>query len=153
MGIADTFSRSWNITKITFRVMKQDKEIFLFPIISSILIAVFISLMLIPILISLFIKGNSAVFIHYLIIFLLYFGIITIATLFSVAVVNTSRKRFQGGNATFFESIGAALSKLHLIILWSLFSATVGILFNIIERIADKLKTGGKIILLIFKFI
>ena len=35
-GITSRFSRSWDITKQTFKVMKADKEILLFPVLSTI---------------------------------------------------------------------------------------------------------------------
>jgi len=64
--------------------------------------------------------------------------------------VFTIKKRFDGGNATFFESLGFALSRIHLILAWSIVSATVGLLLNILSNVAEKLGPIGKILMSIF---
>jgi hypothetical protein len=143
MGIGETFSRSWEITKLCFDVIKKDKEILIFPILSSIISIIFIVLMIIP----LFIGNLLNQVLMYVILFILYIGLAFIGTFFNVAVINTAKKRFEGGNATFFESIGAAFSKIHLIFLWSLVSATVGIILQIIRDIAKSIKGVGEILL------
>jgi hypothetical protein len=143
MGIGEVFSRSWEITKICFNVIKQDKEILIFPILSSILSIIFIILMIIPLFIGNYLNG----IIMYIVLFILYLGLAFIGTFFNVAVINTAKKRFEGGNASFFDSIGAAFTKIHLIFLWSIVSATVGIILQIIRDIAKNLKGVGEIIL------
>ena len=49
--MAGVFSRSWHITKLSFRVIKQDKELLLFPILAGIFSIIFIFAMLFPTLI------------------------------------------------------------------------------------------------------
>jgi len=151
----NVFSRSWKITKLTFGVIKQDKEILLFPIISSILSIIFILAMILPFILTYLADSNNenvAIgILQYVLIFILYLGLAFIATFFAVAVVNTAKKRFEGGNATFWESIGKAFSKIHYIFLWSLLSATVGLILKIIDKMAEKAKGAGKIILYILK--
>ena len=71
------------------------------------------------------------------ILFLTYLGLAFIATFFNVCVVYTTKKRFEGGNATFGESVEFAFSKIHLIFAWSLVAATVGLLLRILDNIAD----------------
>ena len=65
-------------------------------------------------------------------IFIIYLGLAFITTFFSVATVYTIKTRFEGGDATFFQSLGFACSRFHLIILWSLVSATVGLILKLI---------------------
>ena len=90
---------------------------------------------------------------EYIMIFLTYLGLAFIATFFNVCVVYTTKTRFEGGDATFGESIGYAFSKLHLILSWSLLSATVGLLMNLIDRLAEKLGTVGEIVVKILNSI
>jgi hypothetical protein len=66
---------------------------------------------------------------------------------FNVATVYTVKKRFDGGNATFFESIKFAFSKLHLIFAWSIISAIVGIILQVLENIAEKIGGIGEVVM------
>ncbi|MEQ9413011.1 MAG: DUF6159 family protein, partial [Cyclobacteriaceae bacterium] len=83
---------------------------------------------------------------QYIIIFLTYFGLAFIATFFNVCVVYTTKIRFEGGNATFGESMRFAFTKLGLIFKWSLLSATVGLLLKILDNLASRLGKGGQIV-------
>ena len=153
MGISNTFSRSWEITKLSFRVIKKDKEILIFPVISFILIVLFWLIMLIPIIISIFFNDATFGLLQYFILFTLYLGTSVISTFFSVAVIYTAKKRFEGGNASFLESIGAAFSRIHYIILWGIVSATIGVIFYILEKTAEKSRGFGRLFLRILNSI
>jgi hypothetical protein len=83
---------------------------------------------------------------QYIIIFLTYFGLAFIATFFNVCVVYTTKVRFEGGNATFGESIKFAFSRIGIIVQWSLISATVGLLLRILHDLASRLGKIGEIV-------
>lgn len=146
MGV---FSRSWQITKLSFSVIKEDKELLLFPIISGFFSMIFVIAMLFPTVITTLINGNAfesnALF--YVILFLIYFGLAFIATFFNVCVVYTTKIRFEGGNATFMESLKFSFSKLHLIAMWSLLSASVGLLLRMLDNLAKNMGKGGQILM------
>ena len=150
MGV---FSRSWEITKITFDVMMKDKELLLFPLFGGIFSLLFILTLAFPTFLVQILAGKSVVFsgLEYLVLFIIYFGLSFIAVFFNVCVVYTVKKRFEGGNSTFFEAIKFAFSKIHLIFIWSLVSATVGVLLKVLDRAAEKSGAAGKIILSIFR--
>lgn len=149
------FGRSWEITKISFSTINKDKEMLLFPIFGAIFSIIFALVMLFPTIITKLLGGVSVVFgaMEYAVIFITYFGLAFIAVFFNVCVVYTAKTRFEGGNATFFESIGFAFSKIHLIFLWSLVSASVGLLLKILENIGQKSGKAGKAILAITRAI
>jgi hypothetical protein len=137
MSIGETFSRSWEITKKCFHVINSDKEILLFPLVSSISSIIFFVLMVVPFVMAWFMEaagfdklGNLA---FYGVMFLFYLGISFIATFFNVGVVYCAQKRLSGGDPTFMEGIKVALSKIHLIFLWSIVSATVGVILRSLE--------------------
>lgn len=146
--MTNAFSRSWEITKITFDVIKKDKELLLFPLIGGIFSILFIIAMIFPTIITSFIQGEGQAFmaLEYVVLFVTYLGLAFIATFFNVCVVYTTKKRFAGGNATFGESIQFAFSKIHLILAWSLVSATVGIILRLIDHLAERLGWAGKLI-------
>ncbi|MFH1316807.1 MAG: DUF6159 family protein [Candidatus Woesearchaeota archaeon] len=154
MGV---FARSWEITKLCLNVIKADKEMMLFPLLGGLFSLIFLIAMVFPTIIVNIINNSGMSEISqglvYIIVFLTYLGLAFIATFFNVCVVYTAKTRFEGGNATFKDSISFALSRIHLIFVWSLVSATVGLLLHILDRIAEKLGQGGKIILLIVRSI
>ena len=146
----NAFSRSWEITKLSFSVIRQDKELLLFPFLAGIFSITFILAMLFPTLIALVFKGigmRSAGALQYALWFVAYFGLAFIATFFNVCVVYTAKVRFKGGNATFWESIKFALSRIHIIFYWSILSATMGIILRILDNMAERAGKGGKILL------
>ncbi|MDW7775364.1 MAG: DUF6159 family protein [Methanosarcinales archaeon] len=147
----DVLSRSWEITKMSFDVIKKDKELLLFPFFASIFSILFLIAMLVPSIITSFIEegvGPEAYgIVQYAVLFLTYLGLAFIATFFNVCVVYTVKIRFEGGNATFMESLKFALSKIGLIFYWSLISATVGLVLRIIDILAEKAGPAGQFIL------
>ncbi len=151
------FARSWEITKLSFNVIKQDKELLLFPILAGIFSLLFIIAMLFPALVSGIaanaIKGPITKALSFAVVFIIYLGLAFIATFFNVCVVYTTKVRFKGSDATFGESIRFALSRIHLIFLWSLLSATVGLLLHILDTLANNSKGGGRILLKILESI
>ena len=154
--MSNAFSRSWEITKATFSVIKHDKELLLFPILSMIFSLLFIVVLLLPTSVFLaFMSSGAVVFqgLDFLILFLLYLILAFVATFFNVCVVYTTKIRFSGGNATIGESIKFAFSKFRLILYWSLVSATVGVILRAIENSAERFGTVGKVIVHIFSSI
>lgn len=145
--MTNAFSRSWEITKVSFGVIKKDKEMLLFPILSGIFSLIFLAIMLFPtILIYAGIDSGQLNALNLLMIFIAYFGVAFIATFFNVATVFTAKTRFEGENATFMDSIKFAFSKLYVIFLWSLVSATVGLILRMLENAAKNQKGAGKIV-------
>jgi hypothetical protein len=144
------FERSWEITKLSVDVMRKDKELLAFPIIAGLFSIAFIAAMLFPfiaaVFASAFTKSPMIGIVFYIMLFLTYLGLALIATFFNTCVVYTTKKRFEGGNATFWESIRFSFSRFHLILLWSLTSATVGIILKIIERASERSGPLGRII-------
>ena len=146
--MSNAFSRSWEITKLSFNVMKQDKELLLFPILSGFFSLLFLAVILFPSIISGLLKGSIPEFgaVHIIPFFMAYFVLSFITVFFNVCVVYTTKTRFEGKNATFGESIKFATSKIHLIFMWSLVSASVGMILRLIDNMAQKSAAAGKII-------
>jgi hypothetical protein len=150
------FSRSWKLTKASFKVIGQEKEILLYPIISGILSLGLIATLILPLIITyLATKSFSGAFatVNYFFIVLLYIGLAFITTFFSVCVVYTAAIRFSGKNANFGSTFKFAFSKIHIIFLWSLVSASIGLFFKILENLCERLSFVGNIILSIIRWI
>jgi len=146
----NAFSRSWMITKLAFGVINKDRELIGMALLSFLFSTAFVVAMVFPTIISPitengFSEEGFQTF-EYLIIFLTYFGLAFIATFFNVCVVYTTKIRFEGGNATFAESIRFGFSRIGLIAQWSLISATVGLLLRILSDLAQQFGKVGQIV-------
>jgi hypothetical protein len=146
----NAFSRSWLITKLTFGVINKDRELLWFAFLSFLFSSIYTVAMVFPTIIpALMDKGMSQESLEvyqYVILFLTYFGLAFIATFFNVCVVYTAKVRFEGGNATFGESFRFALSRIGVIVQWSLISATVGLILRLLHELASRLPRIGQII-------
>ena len=146
----NVFSRSWQITKMSFSVINKDRELLAFALLSFVFSAIFSIAMIVPSVLSEIINEGQPVseleVYQYIIIFATYFGLAFIATFFNVCVVYTAKIRFEGGDATFGESIRFAFSRIGLIIRWSLLSASVGLLLNVLERAVSSFGKVGEIV-------
>lgn len=146
----NAFSRSWRITKLAFGIINQDRELLWFALLSFIFSTAFAIAMIFPSVLPTLMENDfskdSLQFFQYAVVFLTYFGLAFIATFFNVCVVYTTKVRFEGGNATFGESIKFAFSKLALIFQWSLLSATVGLILRILHNLASNFGKIGQIV-------
>lgn len=146
----NAFSRSWMITKLSFGVINKDRELIGFAFLAFFFSTLFAVAMIFPSIVPALMEGGisseSLEVYQYIILFFTYFGLAFIATFFNVCVVYTTKVRFEGGNATFSESIKFAFSKIGLIFQWSLISATVGLLLRLLQNAASRLGRGGQIV-------
>jgi uncharacterized Tic20 family protein len=147
----NAFSRSWELTKASWHVLRQDKELLLFPVLSVIFSIVFVVAMLFPTVILAILNEVSVAFAFplYLTFFSMYFGLAFIATFFNTCVVYTTKTRFEGKNATFSDSIRFSFSKIHLIAYWSVVASTVGIILRMLENAARNSRGGFLIRMLV----
>lgn len=150
MGV---FGRSWKLTRMSFGVIRQDKEMLFFPVIAGVLSTAFAFLLLFPTIIVGLLhdqggEGSTAFgALEYALVFTVYLGLAFITTFFNVCVVFTAKTRFEGGDATFLDSIRFAFGRTHLILAWSLVSATVGVLLYMLDNVAERAGFIGKLLL------
>ena len=153
-------SRSWNITKLSFSVIWQDKEMLLFPFFATIASILFVAAILVPSGVLQVLGDSDAAGVgsgaawggrELTLLFSAYLGLAFIATFFNVCVVYTTKTRFEGGDATFLDSIRFGMSKIGIIFQWSLLAATVGLALAMLERLAERLGGVGGIIVKIIR--
>ena len=149
----EAFSRSWEATKATLEVVKKDKELMLYPLFTLVLSVGFIILMLLPMIFAWVFNAtgiDKIGILQWVLLFVLYFGLSVISTFFSFCIVYTAKTRFEGKNVTISESIKFAFSKIGLIALWGVLAATIGILFRILDNIAERMGERGRFLMDIF---
>lgn len=151
----NALSRSWQLTKLSFRVIGQDKELLLFPLIALLLSIGYLLALLYP-TIWLEMSRDGSIewdFANIVLTFISYLGLAFIGTFSNMCIVYTAKKRFEGGDATFGESISFALGRIVQILGWATVSASVGLLFRALDSMAERAGAVGEIVVGIFRSI
>ena len=146
----DRIKRSWELAKASLEVLKQDKELLLFPLISAI-VMIFVTLtFLIPTLVGNIldqILNTGIPLFAYILLFLFYLVQYIVVYFSSTALVGAAMIRLRGGDPRVRDGFNIAFSRILPIIGWSLVSATVGLILNIISSNTKKKGSGiGSII-------
>lgn len=151
----NAFSRSWALTKLSFRVIGQDKELLLFPLIALVLSIGFLLALLFPTILLEMSRDGSIEWsvADYIVTFVAYLGLAFIGTFSNMCIVYTTKVRFAGGNATFGESIGFTFKRIHQVLGWAVVSATVGTILYAIDNVANRMGGIGKIVVGIIRSI
>src|SRR5436190_4567174 len=142
-----SFSRSYQLVRHSWTILRQDKEILFFPIISGVLSIALAASFLIPLV--LYAHEDPADqkvridFWWYLFTFLFYLVSYFITTFFNVGVMHCASIRMSGGDPTIGDGFQGAISNIVPILVWSLISATVGVILRFIEQ---RLALVGRIV-------
>jgi hypothetical protein len=121
-------------------VLREDKELLLFPLISSVALALVTLAFALPMfglgaLDGLTRGGSQAVSAGvYVVAFLFYFCQYAVIFFFNSALVGAALMRLDGGNPTFNDGMRIAKSKLGVILGYAAIAATVGVVLRIIQE-------------------
>lgn len=131
-----TFGDSWTLTKTSFRVIKEDKALLLFPLVSGLtMIAIIIMFALGFFTLSFYGTFNSsagqAVVVVLAIVF--YFLLLFVSVFFQGALVGAAMMKLNGGQPTFGDGMKAARANIGRLLAWALISGTVLLLIRMIS--------------------
>jgi hypothetical protein len=130
---------TWRIMGASFEVLKQDKQLLLFPILSSISCLLVLLSFALPLWLTRAWEAPSGARpLYYGVMFLFYFVNYFVITFFNAAVVASATMRLSGGEPTFGDGLRAAMSRLPQILGWALLAATVGMVLRIIEERSER---------------
>ncbi len=128
----EKFSRSWQLVKASAAVLRSDKELMLFPLISGVATLVVLATFLIPMFaLRIFENGmgaGGAVFG-----FLFYFCQYSVIIFFNCALVGAAMIRMDGGDPTLADGFNAAKSRIPSILGYAAIAATVGVLLQALK--------------------
>jgi hypothetical protein len=124
---------TWNLVLQSFRLLRSDKKLMAFPVLSAIGAAA----LALPFLLMLF-GMRPAGGLHWgpntwLFVFLWYCGASFITIFFNCALAACVQLRFAGQEPTLGDGLRRAASRIHVILLWSLVSATIGQIARAVE--------------------
>lgn len=149
------FSRTWQLVKQSFVILRSDKQLMLFPILSAIsclimtaIIATGGTLLMMPAFASAAASGerfqpnHSPMFLVGM--FTMYVANYFIIVFFNVALVGVANSRLMGGNWTFRDGIELAWARKGTILQWAFVAATVGMILRTLE---ERLGLIGRIVM------
>jgi len=130
-------SNSWELVKESLRVLQADKELLIFPVISSIGVIIVTLTFLLPMLIagafdSIFARGGEVM--GFIVMFAFYLVEYTVIFFANTALVGAAMIRLRGGDPTVSDGLKIASSRFGVILGYALISATVGMVMRLISQ-------------------
>ena len=143
----DRISRSWTLVKASASVLREDRELLLFPLISFASLLVVLVTFAVPawrfgVLDGLSHRGHATAG-SYLVAFLFYFVQYFVIVFFNAGLVGAAMIRLEGGKATFKDGMRIAGSRLWVIVGYAAIAATVG---TILRAIQERVGFVGRIV-------
>src|SRR4051794_19730056 len=137
----NTFSNSWELVKASFRVLREDRELMIFPVISTIGVFIVTLVFFVPLLLSGIISSatestglsGTQTGLMWVGLFLFYLVTYTVIIYSNVALVGAAMVRLRGGNPTVSDGFRTANERIGSIISYAVISATVGIVLSLLR--------------------
>lgn len=148
--MAGRIARGWELFKQSWSVLSHDKELLVFPVLSTMACVLVAASFAVPVLAipdlrnAVFeaaqqgkdggFEAQSGGVISAVVGFLFYFANFFVIVYFNTALVSAAMIRFHGGNPTVGDGLRAATARLPQIFAWALLAATVGMLLRALEE-------------------
>jgi hypothetical protein len=143
----ERFANSFALARSSWQVLRLDKQLLLFPVLSGLGCLLVLGSFAIPFLAHPqwldFLNHQAQGVQHtpswvYVVAFAYYFCSYFVVIFFNAALISCALVRFNGGTPTLADGLQAASSRLPQILAWALVSATVGMLLKVIENAHEK---------------
>jgi hypothetical protein len=140
----ERIANGWGLAKQSFNVLRMDKELLLFPLLSGISCLLVLGSFAAPLWNSPYV---NVIFndheipkdpLAYAILFAFYTVNYFVIVFFNSALVACAIIRFKGGDPTLGDGLRAAANRAPQILAWALLSATVGVILRTIESYSEK---------------
>ena len=126
----DRISRSWTLVKASAAVLRSDKELLLFPVISGIATLLVAASFAVPVIGLRLFEGGEIGVLGAVVGFLFYLCQYFVIFFFNTALVGAAMIRLEGGDPTVADGLRIARSKLGVILGYAAIAATVGLLLK-----------------------
>jgi hypothetical protein len=142
----DSIGRSWELAKGSFRVLRSDKELLIFPLLSFIALVIVSISFFLPFMwvggITSAQNGETNIA-SYVVAFVFYVVSYTVTFFFQTALVGAAMIRLDGGDPTLGDGLRIAFARLPKIIVYAVIAATVGM---ILRWISERAGIVGQIV-------
>jgi hypothetical protein len=144
--MAGKLSNSFELVKASANVLRLDKELLVFPLMSGIATVLVAASFIAPIFMigpEIFVEGESASYAAYALGFLFYLVQYSVIFFFNSALVGAALIRLDGGDPTVSDGLAIASKRMGAILGYAAIAATVGM---VLRFIAERAGFLGKII-------
>ena len=144
----DRLSRSWELVKASAAVLRADKELLVFPIVSAVASLLVVVTFAVPVILTLVVapgslEGGRFPVVGYVLGFAFYVVQYFVIFFCNTALVGAALIRLRGGDPTVRDGFRIASSRLGPIFGYALIAATVGM---ILRAISEKSGFVGKLV-------
>lgn len=140
----DRLARSWTLVKASAAVLRSDKELLLFPVISGIATLLVAASFAVPVIGLRLFEGGEIGPLGAVVGFLFYLCQYFVIFFFNTALVGAAMIRLEGGDPTVADGLRIARSKLGVILGYAAIAATVGLL---LKAASERAGAFGKILI------
>ena len=133
----ERISRSWQLVKASANVLRQDKELVVFPLVSVVALMLVVASFAVPVLgFDLLASASSRSLSApaYVVAFLFYFTQYFVIAYFNTALVGAAMMRLDGGDPTLGDGLRIANKRIVAIAGYALIAATVGMLLRALQQ-------------------
>jgi Family of unknown function (DUF6159) len=147
MSIFEKLSNGWTLSMNSLKVLKANKQLIIFPILSGLSMILIIGSFVVGMLASAgwdigYIREQGKAF-NYIAGFLFYVVNYFVVVFFNTALIDCTRDYFNGEVPSVQKGLRFSMSRLGAIFTWSLFAATIGFALKLLQ---ENLGWLGKII-------
>jgi len=135
--MAGRIANSFALVKASANVLKQDKELLVFPLMSSIATVLVVASFIAPMFMvgpALLGENGEASYLAYSLGFLFYVVQYTVIFFFNAALVGAALIRLDGGDPTVGDGLAIASKRLGSILGYAVIAATVGMVLRFIQE-------------------
>ncbi len=140
----ERLATGWELAKQSVRVLRMDKELLVFPLLSGIACMLVLASFAIPLFLSGALEAAednqdlAQNALTYVILFAFYFINYFVIIFFNSALVGCAIIRLKGGDPTVRDGFGAAAARLPQIAAWAFVAASVGLILRAIESRSER---------------
>lgn len=140
----DRLARSWTLVKASAAVLRSDKELLLFPVISGVATLLVAASFAVPVIGLRLFEGGEIGPLGAVVGFLFYLCQYFVIFFFNTALVGAAMIRLEGGDPTVADGLRIARGKLGVILGYAAIAATVGLL---LKAASERAGAFGKILI------
>jgi hypothetical protein len=135
--VSGRIANSWSLVKASAEVLRLDKELLVFPLLSGLATLLVVASFVAPLAVTggweIFAEGE-ATYLGYALGFLFYLVQYTVVFFFNTALVGAALVRLDGGDPTVTDGLSLAMDHLGPILGYAALAATVGMVLRFISE-------------------
>lgn len=146
MSFFERLSNGWKIAMSSFKVLRENKQLIVFPILSGISLIILTGMFTLGVWAAVgwnMDNLNTDGIMQYVLAFCIYLINYFVIVFFNMALIHCTRLYFQGEEVTVEKGLKFSMSRIGIIFSWAVFAATVG---TILKAIQENAGIVGKII-------